>query len=370
MTKDMNMDLDYDNNTLIFNKIIENSQNEDIKKYIYKKLQEHPMDLEIVTKVLNKTIDFETIKINSSQGLEELVQLKNSFEKNIVRMTNYDKATKAFLDIQTGKLLIIINNTLKEIKKSHVKATDAEYERIKLIDKLFKTKQSKARHYDLLKVAKIPFVENFCFLGIELLVELARVTNEIKSDNPILTILHEDGYKYDSEKEDTHEDFARQIKLGVNKLKFMSSNITLGHEILEKITNSNGIVSKKQIERIEKALKRGTSLDNSLELCFFKDKNDYSFRNTTFDSSTGIISVDISPSYNQLEETCLKLTDMMEDILSDNYVPDHSPERFSSMLEVLHFTNKELMDYWAKKWDKFDDPKVTPISEIKPKATT
>ena len=61
---------------------------------------------------------------------------------------------------------------------------------------------------------------------------------------------------------------------------------------------------------------------------------------------------------------------MMADILSDDYVPDHSPERFASMLEVLHFTNQDLMDYWAKKWDKFDDPKVTPISKIRPKATT
>ncbi|WP_156955720.1 hypothetical protein [Solidesulfovibrio alcoholivorans] len=357
---------DYD---IIFSKVIETFQNEDIKSYIYKKLQEHPLDIDIVTKVLQQTIDFENTQIDSSKALDEIVKLKNSFEINIIKMSNYDKATKAFLDIQTGKLLIIINNALKEIKKFYSKSIDAENERIKLIDKLFKTKTSKARHYDLMKVAKIPYVENFCFLGIELLVELTRVIPDIKSDNPILEILYAGGYVYDSEYEDTSEDFIQKIKLGVNKIKFASSNISVANNMLEQITKQKGIVSGKDIEKVEKVVKRGTPLYAALELCFLKKKDNDPMQNITFNPTTNTIDIDLSPSYNQLEETCLKLTDMMEDIFSDDYVPDHSPERFVSMLEVLHYTTKDLMDYWAKKWDKFDDPEVTPISEIKIKAS-
>ncbi len=355
---------DYD---IIFSKVIETLQNEDIKLYIYKKLQEHPLDIDIVTKVLQQTIDFENIQIDSSQALDEIVSLKNSFEINIIKMSNYDKATKAFLDIQTGKLLIIINNALKEIKKFYSKSIDAENERIKLIGKLFKTKMSKARHYDLMKVAKIPYVENFCFLGIELLVELTRVIHDVESDNPILEILYAGGYTYDSEQEDTPEDFIRQIKLGANKLKFIKLDISVPANTLEDITNRKGVVSGKDIEKVEKAVKRGTPLFAALELCFLK--NNDPMQNITFNPTTNTIDIDLSPSYNQLEETCLKLTDMMEDIFSDDYVPDHSPERFVSMLEVLHYTTKDLMDYWAKKWDKFDEPEATPLSEIKAKAS-
>ena len=215
---------DYD---IIFSKIIETFQNEDIKSYIYKKLQEHPLDIDIVTKVLQKTVNFENLKINSSQEFDELVNLKNTFETNIIKMSNYDKATRAFLKIQTGKLLVIFENSLKEIKKNAKSRIKAEQERIKLTSKLFVTVKQKDRHYDLLRVAKIPNVENFCFLGIELLIELARVIPNIKSDNPILEILYAGGYTYDSEKEDTPKDFIRQITLGVNKLKFIRSNISV-----------------------------------------------------------------------------------------------------------------------------------------------
>ena len=365
--KDMNMTTkDYD---IIFSKIIETFQNEDIKSYIYKKLQEHPLDIDIVTKVLQKTVNFENLKINSSQEFDELVNLKNTFETNIIKMSNYDKATRAFLKIQTGKLLVIFENSLKEIKKNAKSRIKAEQERIKLTSKLFVTVKQKDRHYDLLRVAKIPNVENFCFLGIELLIELARVIPNIKSDNPILEILYAGGYTYDSEKEDTPKDFIRQITLGVNKLKFIRSNISVPANMLEDITSKKGVVSGKDIEKVKKSLKRGTPLYAALELCFLKKKDNDPMQNITFNPTTNTIDIDLSPSYNQLEETCLKLTDMMEDIFSDNYVPDHSPERFVSMLEVLHYTTKDLMDYWAKKWDKFDDPKVTPISKIKIKAS-
>ena len=354
----------------IFRRIINTDDRESLESYIYAKLQEYPLDINVITKVLQKTHDFENFQINSSAELDDLVKLKNDLEINIAKMVNYDKAAKAFLDIQTGKLLIIISNALKRIKKNSSTLTEAEQERIKLVDKLFKTKMSKARHYDLIKVAKIPEIDNFCFLGIELLVELSRVVPEINSGNPILDILDAGGYTYNPEKEEVAGDFIEKIKLGANRIKFLSNKILIPEDLLAEITKQRGIVKENDIKKIEIALTRGTPVYYAVESIFLKNKKGDPYANKTYNPTSNTIDVDYSPSYNKLEETCLQLADMMEDILIDKYIPDHSPDRFVKMLEILFYTTHHLMNFWAQKWPEFDEPIVTPFSEIEAKAIT
>ncbi|KHK00234.1 hypothetical protein [Desulfovibrio sp. TomC] len=360
------MTIEDDLNT--FRRIINTDDRESLKSYIFAKFREYPLDINIITNVLQKTYDFENYQINSSQELDDIVELKNELEKNIVIMVKHDKAAKAFLDIQTGKLLIIISMALKRIKKNSSTLTEAEQERIKLVDKLFKTKMSKARHYDLMKVAKIPEIDNFYFLGIELLVELSRVVPEINSENPILDILAAGGYTYNPKQEEIVGDFIEKIKLGANRIKFLSNKILIPDDLLAEITKQRGIVKESDIKKIEISLRRGTSVYHAVELILLKSKKGDPYANKTYNPTSNTIDVDYSPSYNKLEETCLQLADMMEDVLIDDYIPDHSPDRFVKMLEILFYTTHDLMNFWAQKWPEFDEPKVTPFSEIKAKA--
>jgi len=261
-------------------------------------------------------------------------------------MERYDKAAKAYIDIQLGKLLIIIHDLKNQIKKTIKDPKEREELILKINEDLFLTKKSKSRRFDLRNVASIQNVDKYYFLGIELLIDVSRVVKEVKSNNPIEEILIESGFNYENLEDIDESKVSDKLKIGVNKIKFNKHNINIPTSILNSITKSQGIISDDKIKKLSNAMKKGTSLLDSVNSYFFKKtKESYSSD-----------QVDVSPSWNRMEETCLQLMDMIEDRLDDNKnLPTYDPERTVKMFKTLLYMVNTLNAHWSETWDNWSE---------------
>lgn len=326
--------------------IISKDEEENLKNYLLNKFEAYPIDKDALVRVLYLTA---THRYNSELGIEnidELVSLKIRLELSSNKMERYDKAAKAYIDIQLGKILILIRDITKKLKNIIKDPVEREKIVLKINENLFPTKKSKSRRSDLRNVASIPSVEKFYFLGIELLIEISRVVKDINSNNPIEEILAESGIDFENLEKIDEEQRVFLLKVGVNKIKFDKKSLNIPKYLLESITKEKGIVSEDSVKKMVNAVKKGASLFDAVDSFYLKKPKQVYF----------LEDIDAAPLWNRMEETCLQLMDMIEDRIDDNRnIPVYSPERTAKMFKTLLFLLNTLNSHWSKTWDNWSE---------------
>lgn len=323
------------------NLIISDQEEERLNQYLLKKFESDPVDKEALDAALYLSLSYKRSDDFNYQELENIVALSKRLEISSTKMEKYDKAAKAYIDIQNGKLLTIIHDIKNKLKKQIPDPVEREKIILKINEDLFPTKKSKSRRSDLRNVASIPNVDKFYFLGIELLVEISRVAKGIVSNNPIEDILIESGISYDNFDTLDEDKIALMIKFGVNKIKFSKKAVNIPPQILETLTKSNGIVSEDSIKKVSNALKKGTSLIDAVDSVYLEKPKQVFY----------LEDIDVAPLWNRMEETCLQLMDMIEDRIEDGRnQPNYSPERTAKMFKTLKYLVDCLNSHWADTW--------------------
>uniref|UniRef100_I2PWX3 Uncharacterized protein n=1 Tax=Desulfovibrio sp. U5L TaxID=596152 RepID=I2PWX3_9BACT len=326
--------------------IISSQEEENLNNYLLKKFESYPIDKEALDKVLYLSATYKKSFDFNFDNIGEIISLKTRLELSSNKMEVYDKAAKAYIDIQLGKILIIIHDIINKLKLKVPDPVEREKIILKINEDLFPTKKSRSRRSDLRNVAAIPNVEKFYFLGIELLIEISRVVKDLNSSNPIEDIILESGIDYQNLDDLDEEKRSFMLKLGVNKIKFQKKSINIPSNILESVTKSFGIISEDSVKKVSNALKKGSSIIDVVDNFYFKQpKQLYS-----------IEDIDMAPSWNRMEEVCLQLMDMIEDRIDDGRnQPNYSPERTAKMFKTLLFLIDALNAHWSKNWNNWSE---------------
>lgn len=265
---------------------------------------------------------------------------------------NMDMSAYAIIEIQLGKYMIMVKDAIKHRNKTKATETEKRLLFTKVSDDIFKSIGSSAKRYQLMRVAKIPNVESYSFLGITRLNSLAIALESIISSkslvgiDPVQALLAESGYTFKLENDEELENFSFLLEKAANKLMLKIKQVPIDEPNLAAITKSKGILNEKNIKLISSTFKRTGSINTACTSTIKKPaKNTY--------------QEDLSPSYNRLEETILDLSDMIEDILDDRYCPDYHGETTANMFATLASLQEELFEAWSDsthmKWKGFKE---------------
>ncbi|TVM33672.1 hypothetical protein [Oceanidesulfovibrio marinus] len=268
--------------------------------------------------------------------LKEASEIYRDISEALVISKNMDAAVEAHIQIQLGKLLVMIQDHVNFYNKNIKSAYEKRISFDEASRNVFGSEISRSDRFKLKNVARIPKVEMYSFLGISKLKQIEPVTREIDSEDPIGDLLGSYGYEFKLENEDDFS-FAGSIVIkAANKIKLEKNGVFADEYDIDILTKNHGSLSNKQVKMVAASVNRGNPISLAVESSIKKQ-------------STKVTQVDISPSYNKFEETCLRLSDMIEDILDDEYLPDYDGSSTATMLKVLVELQNDLICAWSNK---------------------
>lgn len=308
--------------------------------YFKNTLRSSPFDSSSIKEIEDLTNDFWDQKKSITYDIKEVEILLKNLRESLAVFKNSNKAIEAYIEIKITKLMILIENDL--IKKKNTLITEKEKNELALSirNRLFPERAKKpSTYYALKKTASIKNVEAYCFLGKTKLRDLSSVI-DMALDDPIGSFFAKHGFKFDIREILSDEDFSLKIYTMVNTELLNNYNLFPTMESVEEYTKRNQKLTNKAIINISNKINATHTVNDILTdtTPVIKDKKEQ----------------DKSPSYNKFEEHCLKLMDMMEDIINDDYAPEFETPAFKVLLEVLHDMNSELYNYWSDAWEGFD----------------
>ena len=324
------------NETIITQKLLH-----ELHDYEWKKLEAYPNDKSFLPELHQLSSQFNNESVITSIDFNKVASLIKKVQILDVTLRNFDEACYASLRIQIGKLMLLVRSSIKHHNNNISKVTDKRKNWDTVSSEIFGSLASRSERFKLMNVASIPNVEAYSFLGIARLKEIESEASRISSVDPIGDILIKGRFQLDMDKEVDLEEFKRLIILGMNCLKLEKVGVHYTQNEIDQLTSDKGALSDKDAKLLKRGVDRGSNL---LEIATTK---------VISPSVAKAPSVNVSPSYNELEETCLKLTHMMEDIMNDSYVPDYSPEITARVLSVLNGMTVELREFWASRWKDF-----------------
>lgn len=341
-------------------KIIPREAFEKLNGYIEKKLESYPVDQDLMAKV--KTLISEE-NIGSSidaVDIDFIIDLRTKFNSNIVKLIRHDRAALTYLRIQDAKILYIISEYIKQVQNTKATMTEKNLVKEEIGKKLGVSGKFSSTEWKLISVAKIPFVENFCFLGIETLKNLAPVVDTIRSPNPILHLLYFGGFVYNELVDIGEKELSFLVKRGANKFELEKSGVSLSDANIDLITNAVNIMSWKASLQASVGAMLNMNEDQIVNVILKNDKKRASpaiitpVVPQTANPAIPTTTKGTAPTYNQFEETCLRLTRMMEDIVDDGYVPTHDGEVTATYLKLLIYCMTDLIEHWKSSWPTFN----------------
>ena len=267
-------------------------------------------------------------------SLDESTDIFRQVDQAITVFKNSNEAVYAHFQIQLGKILCIIDAHIKNYTEDVDSAVDKKKKFTEIAEQLFDTEAKRSNRYKLMQLARIPKIESYSFLGISRLKDLIPIISTIDSDDPLGTILEESGYEFSLKSDDDIKSFKHNVAKAANKVQLADLPIPIEENDLEIITKNKGIISTVNAKKIIASVNRGNSVNDAINNIVQVKKKKGS-------------SPDLSPSYNKFEETCLHFTDMIEDILNDEYVPDYDGRSTATMLKVLYDLQSELIATWS-----------------------
>lgn len=335
--------------------------------YIEDKLSSYPVDQGILGKIRNATAETNFANPVNEYDIDYIIDLRNNFHNNIAKIEMHDKAAITYLKICDGRMLNIISDYLKYCKSQKKTATEKKLVEFEIRKRFGLGEKFKSTDFKLMQVAKIPFAEDFCFLGIEILKELASTVFELQSQNPLLHMLYYGGYIYNENNEINQNELTEMIEKGVNVYKFnMQRGLCVSDDNLSLITKSIGIVNDSDVESF--VINHMVDIEEDKNIEILLAKNDKKIKSGVVNKSDNdLVDFDFvmqaqplprspsAPSYNKFEETCLSLTEMMEDIIDDQYIPTVGAYRMASNMQILFYTMIETLKFWKDSWKEFDE---------------
>lgn len=313
-----------------------------MKEYSWNKLEIYPFDKTCISQLRYITTFFNDKKIAEEIGYKELVNIVKEVQTLDTKTIALDEGSRAMIRIQLGKLMLMTKKCLAHHNKN-IKSETEKKETWEIVsDSLFKTAASKSERFKLMNVASIPNVDAYFFLGITRLKEIEPLVRDSKSKDPIGEILTKSSYVFELEDEFDPDVFIRKLQVAVNCVKLEQAQVPYVPNEVEKLTQQHGIITDKFAKKIKVSVNAGASI---LDAIAPKAPSPAVSMSQT---------VNMAPSYNEFEETVLKLSGMIEDILDDSYVPDYDPELTAKWLKVYLQINKELIDFWSANWKDFD----------------
>lgn len=335
--------------------------------YIEDKLSSYPVDQGILEKIRNVTAETNFAHQTNEYDIDYIIGLRNDFQKNIVKIEMHDNAAIAYLKICDGRMLNRISDHLKYCKSQKKTATEKKFVELEIRKKFGLGEKFKSTDFKLMQVARIPFVEDFCFLGLEILKKLASTVSELQSQNPLLHMLYYGGYTYNENNEINQNELAEMVEKGVNAYKFnMQRGLCVSDENLSLITKFIGIVNDSDVESF--MINHMVDIEEDKNIEILLAMNDKKVKSGAVNKSDNdLVDFDFvmqtqplprspsAPSYNKFEETCLSLTEMMEDIIDDRYIPNAGAYRMASNMQILFYTMIETLKFWKDSWKEFDE---------------
>lgn len=313
-----------------------------MNRYTRKKFDAYPFDKDVLKRLKHYSSSFNDASFIANIDIKDLsnVIVKAQIMEN--QIENLDESTYAFFKIQVGKLLNMAQSALKEYNKTLNSETEKKETWEIMSQRLFNTVAKRAERFKLMNLALIPKIEDYYFLGITRLRQLEPLVSGLTSPDPIGDLLSAAKYTFSIDEDLGSEKFKQIAEIAANSLTLKKHNIPFTDHEVENLSKKCGIIPQSQAKKIKASVSRGNSIAETIE----KVKQPA--------PTVAAPSVDMSPSYNEFEETCLKMTKMMEDILDDQYVPSYSPELTAKWLSVMSKLNSDLSDFWSVKWADFE----------------
>jgi hypothetical protein len=202
-----------------------------------------------------------------------------------------------------------------------------------------------ARRYRM-KIAQIPSVERWFFLGLNRLMQIQPFVEDIETDDPIGTLLGSSEYKFCLESS-SNEDFGFMFKKYLNLTALSAAQLQLNDPVLEQLTKAYPKpITAKLAKNIVNGVKNGSSLHAVVARLVSKP--------SLVSSSEELFEeVDMAPSWNTFDETCLKLQQMMEELVDNEIVPDYPSFVTSSALKGLISLAMDLDEHWNTNWKDY-----------------
>lgn len=320
-----------------------------IREYHWTQLEAGPLNKKTVERLHHISFHYRDGTTHAEMNLNEAVEILTEISRDLAVSTGLKMASEALYKIQYGKLLLMVEEHIQHHNKNITDATVKRETFEEISDRLFDSIGKRARRFDFMRVAKIPNVESYSFLGITRLVALANVLESIENPDPLQKLLSESGYEFKLENDDDTNEFVSLVSKAANRKLLADKKVIVDEQTLATITQQTkgGILPKSAVQKISSAVKRNNTIDSEVIS---------SIQKTTKKST----SPDLSPSYNKLEETVLQLTDMMEEILDDGYIPDgYRGERTAYMFATLVSLQEEVFHAWSDstkmKWAGFKE---------------
>lgn len=313
-----------------------------INEYARKKLEIYPFGKDCIAEMNYLTTLFNDEKFYDEVDYNSVVNVLQKIQNFDITSASLDESARAIIRIRQGKLILAARKLLIKHNKAHSTETEKKKKWEEVSEKLFGSIASKSERFKLMNIAKIPKVEAYFFLGISRLKEIVPLVSESKSDDPIGELLSKSNYTFSLSEELNIEDFIQKIKVAANCQKLDNANVPYVINEVEKITKNYGIVTDKFARKLKVASNAGSSItdiENKKNISNVKSK---------------MLSF-MDPSYNKFDETVLQLSEMIEDILNDKYVPGYDPELTARWLMVLLQMNDELLSHWSANWSNFRD---------------
>lgn len=313
-----------------------------IKEYAWKKLESYPFDKTVLTELHHISFFYNDHEYTRNIDYDKVVDIIKRVQTLDTRLYNLDEASRALLRIQYGKLMLIAKECLEKYNENLTSESGKRKTWEDVSNILFNTIAKRSERFKLMNIARIPSVESYYFLGITRLKEIEPLVKDSESSDPIGELLVAAGYQFNIDEEFDQDNFISKVKVYANSLKLQQAQVPCTDYEVELITDQQGVITDKFAKKLKRAVNAGQSIPQLLK------------SSVPSSAIPKTPSVNMAPSYNEFEETILKLSEMVEDILDDNYIPDYSPELTAKWLKVYLQLNSDLVEFWSSKWKDFD----------------
>lgn len=297
-----------------------------------------PFDVETLKALEDITDHFREITYEDALDIDISEKILNKTIKTIDAYSNLTLSVNAYVEIKIAKLINMIESKTERTKKSIKSFKEKEIYGSFVKDKIFKAyPRRRAKYFYMKKIASINNIEGYCFLGITRLRKLSSFI-DYDSLDPIGDIFNKYGYKFSIDKTEEDEDFILKFSIIENSEKLQKIGLTPSLASIESYTKKNGVIEASETIKFRTRVKNGQSIDALLEGAHAEKQK----------------PEDAAPAYNQFEEIYLKLIDIIDDILENDYVPEFDPYEYKIMMHVLQSMNSDLYRFWVESWEGFE----------------